>query len=60
MRRFRVNPNPQGTARDSSSESARMISSQDILKGEKQVIIEHRGEQYRLILTKNDKLVLHK
>ena len=36
------------------------IPSELLLKGEREVQIRHAGETYRLRLTKNDKLILHK
>lgn len=38
----------------------RTFSSEDLFGGAKTVLIEHGGEQYRLILTKNGKLLLQK
>lgn len=38
----------------------RIIPSQELFHGDRTAIIEHAGEQYRLILTKNDKLLLQK
>lgn len=38
----------------------RTFSSQDLFGDAKTVLIEHGGEQYRLILTKNGKLLLQK
>ena len=38
----------------------RSIQSTDLFDSTKTVIIEHCGEQYRLILTKNNKLILQK
>lgn len=39
---------------------ARAVRSSDLFGGAKMVLIEHGGEQYRLIVTKNDKLILQK
>lgn len=38
----------------------RSVRSADLFSGAKMVLIEHAGEQYRLIVTKNDKLILQK
>lgn len=38
----------------------REITSAEILRGAKEVLIRHGEETYRLILTRNDKLILHK
>ncbi len=46
---------------DSGSASApRRLSLEAILEGRREVIIRHRGEDYRLRLTSNDKLLLTK
>lgn len=36
------------------------INSEDLFKGAREVLIRHRDEIYRLRLTKNDRLILHK
>ena len=41
-------------------ESPREFDSADLLRGEKEVLIHHAGEVYRLRLTRNDKLILQK
>lgn len=38
----------------------RTVNSTDLFGGAKTVVIEHAGEHYRLILTKNNKLLLQK
>ena len=38
----------------------REINSSNLLQGEKEVLIHHGGEVYRLRLTKNGKLILQK
>jgi hemin uptake protein HemP len=37
-----------------------MVLSSDLLQGQKELLIEHAGEVYRLRLTRNDKLILQK
>jgi|YNPBryunderm2012_1023409.scaffolds.fasta_scaffold08189_2 hemin uptake protein HemP len=39
---------------------ARVISSEELLGGGRQLFIVHKGQVYRLILTRNDKLILQK
>jgi hemin uptake protein HemP len=34
--------------------------SQQLLRGSKEILIEHHGQLYRLKLTRNDKLILNK
>ena len=38
----------------------RVIRSDDLFRGARQVLIEHGSERYRLIITRNDKLILQK
>lgn len=36
------------------------LRSEDLFRNGAELIIEHRGEEYRLKLTRNDKLILNK
>ena len=38
----------------------RRISSQSLLEGERELVIQHQGNEYHLRLTRNDKLILTK
>jgi hemin uptake protein HemP len=38
----------------------RRISSQNLLAGERELVITHQGSEYHLRLTRNDKLILTK
>ena len=38
----------------------REILSTELFQGEKMIVINHSGEQYRLSITRNDKLILQK
>lgn len=38
----------------------RRVSSQQLLKGERELVIQHQGSEYHLRLTRNDKLILTK
>jgi hemin uptake protein HemP len=40
--------------------AAKRISSGRLLDGSNEVVIEHAGQEYRLRLTRNDKLILTK
>jgi hemin uptake protein HemP len=40
--------------------ATRRISSQSLLKGERELVIQHQGSEYHLRLTRNDKLILTK
>lgn len=36
------------------------LKSQDLFRGGYEIVIEHHGAEYRLRLTRNDKLILNK
>ncbi|HUR38669.1 MAG TPA: hemin uptake protein HemP [Planctomycetota bacterium] len=36
------------------------VTSAELLRGERQILILHAGQEYRLQVTKNDKLILTK
>ena len=40
--------------------AVRRISSQSLLDGERELVIQHQGSEYHLRLTRNDKLILTK
>ncbi len=40
--------------------SPRMVNSRDLLDGRRELRIRHRGEIYRMLLTRNGKLMLQK
>jgi hemin uptake protein HemP len=44
----------------SDTSDLRVVGSQEILKGERAVLISHNGEAYRLYVSKNGKLLLNK
>jgi hemin uptake protein HemP len=46
-------------ARDADT-AVRRISSQSLLAGERELVIQHEGSEYHLRLTRNDKLILTK
>lgn len=51
---------PQRPDQQSRERIGRVISSGELLCGEKEVLIEHAGSVYRLRLTRSGKLILHK
>ena len=54
-------PKPEQSANELASPSIlREIDSLSLLQGEKEILIHHGGEVYRLRLTKNGKLILQK
>lgn len=40
--------------------AVRRISSQTLLAGDRELVIQHQGNEYHLRLTRNDKLILTK
>jgi len=56
--RSRQNP-PASTPR-SPARASRVIASTELLRGAREVVIEHRGQQYRLSCTSSGKLLLTK
>ncbi len=51
---------PKPTSETAAARSVREIRSIDLFKGERTVVITHEGEQYRLMITRNQKLILQK
>ncbi len=47
-------------AREATSTPAVRIVSSDLFRGQREVVIVHRGQEYRLHITKADKLILTK
>ena len=47
-----------GTA--AATPAVRRVSSQSLLDGERELVIQHQGSEYHLRLTRNDKLILTK
>jgi hemin uptake protein HemP len=43
-----------------ATENKLRLRSSELFKSGSELIIEHRGEEYRLKLTRNDKLILNK
>jgi len=39
---------------------ARLLRSDELFAGQRVVLIEHAGQQYRLLITRNDRLILQK
>jgi len=52
--------NSSETENPNLKSKSRVLSSQELFKGTREVLIEHEHEQYRLIITKAGKLVLNK
>ena len=47
-------------ARETTSRPAVRIVSTELFRGRRQIVIVHRGQEYRLHITKADKLILTK
>jgi hemin uptake protein HemP len=43
-----------------ASDEARVIRSEDLFAGARIVLIQHDDEQYRLLITRNNRLILQK
>ncbi|OOG47485.1 hemin transporter HemP [Rhodanobacter sp. C06] len=58
-----VHPLPRLSLQPRATEATsavRRISSQSLLEGERELVIQHQGSEYHLRLTRNDKLILTK
>ncbi len=55
-------PRPQGvsTLAAAAPNATRRVSSQLLLDGARELVIQHQGGEYHLRLTRNDKLILTK
>jgi hemin uptake protein HemP len=47
-------------ATPNAEQQPRTLASAEILQGERKVLITHGNETYRLLVTRNDKLILQK
>jgi hemin uptake protein HemP len=53
-------PGDPSLRHDASSRAAQRIVSTELFRGQREVVIVHRGQEYRLHITKADKLILTK
>ena len=53
-------PGEAAAARETPAVPAVRISSADLFRGRRDIVILHRGQEYRLHITKADKLILTK
>lgn len=51
---------PSPPADTHSASTLRVLRSEDLFLGSHEILIDHDGEQYRLRLTRNGKLILQK
>ncbi|WP_051361770.1 hemin uptake protein HemP [Solimonas soli] len=56
---FRATP-PTPPITSSRDGLAPRIRSDELLRGSRELVIEHRGQEYRLLRTRNDRLILNK
>jgi len=56
----RDQPAEPAASADEDCEKLRTIRSEDLFAGERTVLIQHAGEQYRLLVTRNNRLILQK
>jgi hemin uptake protein HemP len=53
-------PRPEPPQEEADKAEPLTISSEALLAGRRQLIIQHGGERYRLLLTRSNKLILTK
>lgn len=51
---------PVPTSPPTPARVPREVASTDLFQGERSIVILHSGEHYRLMITRNDKLILQK
>jgi hemin uptake protein HemP len=59
-----ANDHPQSQKPDSkgdqSVDAPKVVKTHDLFNGQREICIEHEGEQYRLRITRRNKLILQK
>lgn len=55
-----TDPDRKPNEEDRKEEQPRKVASSELFRGERTLVITHSGEQYRLTITRNDKLILQK
>lgn len=53
-------PGEAPVARDAPARAGVRIASTELFRGRREIVIVHRGQEYRLHITKADKLILTK
>lgn len=53
-------PGEPSIAREAAARAAVRIASTELFRGRREIVIVHRGQEYRLHITKADKLILTK
>lgn len=54
------NQTPTEMGGEKPSVEPRTVQSEELLQGAREIRIEHEGETYRLLVTRNEKLILQK
>ncbi len=54
------NPDRPPRAPQTGDVGSRVVRSEDLFAGQRAVVIQHAGEQYRLTITRNNRLILQK
>jgi hemin uptake protein HemP len=55
-----MQPSPKKELPSIPTEAQRVVTSAELFAGARVVVIEHAGQQYRLLITRNDRLILQK
>ncbi|MSQ96215.1 MAG: hemin uptake protein HemP [Gemmataceae bacterium] len=55
-----LNRDDRKPPREVSAVSPKVVSTQELFAGEREICIEHEGEMYRLRITRRNKLILQK
>jgi hemin uptake protein HemP len=50
----------QSPASAAGGPAPRILRSEDLFAGQRTIVIQHAGTQYRLLITRNDRLILQK
>lgn len=53
-------PSQSGETSPAAPKESRVLRSEDLFAGQRVLLIEHAGQQYRLLITRNEKLILQK
>ncbi len=56
---YRSEPSPADN-RPGLIEEARVLRSEELFAGQRVLLIEHAGQRYRLLITRNERLILQK
>lgn len=60
MSEIRFQPDRRRTGEERPAEARKVVTSEQILGGAREIAIRHEGQEYRLQVTRNGKLILTK